>query len=484
MPTTTLRSTRTRLRDAYVELGDLYMSTSRSTKACRHYQQGIELFKSISDTRSAAEMAVTFALVLRSRLSMSGAAAGAGLPLNSALRGGAQHGATNGRAAACDYGAVAGAVAGGAVASAVARSGATAHDGACASAAGGGSSSGGNHGGGNHGGGSHGGGGGGGGGGGVGDGMYSLAVDAADLERCVATCMQAHDLLGSPETDPSLWRQVNEELARTLLLYATWLDERGLEPPPPPAAMASTDAASSAGGGAATLRNAPTLLHDAARRFLAAGNATAAADVFYRLGALECRRYLRAPTAVGAAEHGGASDGATGAHHGATGAHHGATGAHHGATSATAAWVAAASARVAPSLATAQANFERSLELLSPETHAADHLFVRLDLVKLLRHVRPAPPTVPDRIRVEPGSACKCSPRRPHHFPTGARQDSRAARGARPSARDTRRVRGLPLPTATGHRHAYAAAGGAGGTDGTGGRRRGGARGRRAIAGG
>jgi soluble P-type ATPase len=148
--------------------------------------------------------------------------------------------------------------------------------------------------------------------------MYSLAVDAADLERCVATCMQAHDLLGSPETDPSLWRQVNEELARTLLLYATWLDERGLEPPPPPAAMASTDAASSAGGGAATLRTAPTLLHDAARRFLAAGNATAAADVFYRLGALECRRYLRAPTAVGAAEHGGASDGATGAHHGAT----------------------------------------------------------------------------------------------------------------------------------------------------------------------
>jgi hypothetical protein len=59
--------------------------------------------------------------------------------------------------------------------------------------------------------------------------------------------------------------------------------------------------------------------------------------------------------------------------------------------------VAAASARVAPSLATAQANFERSLELLSPETHAADHLFVRLDLVKLLRHVRPAPPTVPEQ---------------------------------------------------------------------------------------
>ena len=461
VPTTTLRSTRTRLRDAYVELGDLYMSTSRSTKACRHYQQGIELFKSISDTRSAAEMAVAFALVLRSRLSMSGAAAGAGLPLNSALLGGAQHGATNGRAAAYDYGAVAGAVAGGAVASAIARAGATAHDGACASAAGGAGSSGGNH-----------GGAGGAGGAGGGDGMYSLAVDAADLERCVATCMQAHDLLGSPETDPSLWRQVNDELARTLLLYATWLDERGLEPPPPPAAMASTDAASSAGGGAATLRTAPTLLHEAARRFLAAGNATAAADVFYRLGALECRRYLRAPTAVGAAEHGGASDGATGAHHGATGAHHGATGA-----------TAAASARVAPSLATAQANFERSLELLSPETHAADHLFVRLDLVKLLRHVRPAPPTVPDRIRIEPGSACTCSPRRHHPFPTGTRQNSRAARGARPSSRDTRRVRGLPLPTATGHRHAYAAAGGAGGTDGTGGRRRGGARGRRAIAG-
>jgi hypothetical protein len=171
------------------------------------------------------------------------------------------------------------------------------------------------------------------------------------------------------------------------------------------------------------LRTAPTLLHDAARRFLAAGNATAAADVFYRLGALECRRYLRAPTAVGAAEHGGASDGATGAHHGATGAHHGATGAHHGATSATAAWVAAASARVAPSLATAQANFERSLELLSPETHAADHLFVRLDLVKLLRHVRPAPPTVPEqsssRTRVGMQVLTTAPPPLPHRYRIG-----------------------------------------------------------------
>lgn len=199
--------------------------------------------------------------------------------------------------------------------------------------------------------------------------MYSLAVDAADLERCVATCLQAQELLGAPETDPPLWRQVNDELARTLLLYATWLDERGLEPPPPPAATASSDAASSAGG-TATVRTAPTLMDEAARRFLAAGNATAAADAFYRLGALECRRYLRAPTAAGASEHG-----------------------------ATAACVAPSCARVAPSLVTAQANFERSLELLSPDTHPADHLFVRLDLVKLLRHVRPVPPTVPEKIR-------------------------------------------------------------------------------------
>ena len=214
--------------------------------------------------------------------------------------------------------------------------------------------------------------------------MYSLAVDAADLERCVATCLQAQELLGAPETDPPLWRQVNDELARTLLLYATWLDERGLEPPPPPAATASSDAASSAGG-TATVRTAPTLMDEAARRFLAAGNATAAADVFYRLGALECRRYLRAPTAAGASEHG------------ATAACVAPSCARVAPSLVTA--QAPSCARVAPSLVTAQANFERSLELLSPDTHPADHLFVRLDLVKLLRHVRPVPPTVPEKIR-------------------------------------------------------------------------------------
>jgi hypothetical protein len=55
--------------------GALYTRADRYTKACRHYQQGIELFRSTSDGRNAAAMAIAFGRALRARL---GTAAPAG----------------------------------------------------------------------------------------------------------------------------------------------------------------------------------------------------------------------------------------------------------------------------------------------------------------------------------------------------------------------------------------------------------------------
>ncbi len=187
---------------------------------------------------------------------------------------------------------------------------------------------------------------------------------------------------------------MNDEHARTLLLYATCLEERGLEPQPPPALVAA-GGANAPPAATAPARTAPALLHEAGRRFIAAGNTTAAGDAFYRLGALECRRFLREPNAAAAppipamnarpAMEGG-SDAATDANgsHGTDGSSGGGRGgaAASGeeravmstcmrASEATAAWVAAAAGRLAPSLAAAQAHFERALELLPPGTHAS-----------------------------------------------------------------------------------------------------------------
>ena len=58
-------------RAAYVELGAMYVAGSRFTKACRHYQQGVELF-STQDLPSAAHVSVAFGLALRSRLRLEG----------------------------------------------------------------------------------------------------------------------------------------------------------------------------------------------------------------------------------------------------------------------------------------------------------------------------------------------------------------------------------------------------------------------------
>ena len=279
VPGAALRFARARLQEAYSELGRLYVRTSRSTKACRHYQQGIELFRSTADTRSAAAMCVAFSLALRSRLS---GAAGTCPGLPSATLGMAAEG------------------------------GATAPpDGAeC-------------------------------------EGVYSLTADSADLERCAAACVQAHELLGRQDVDPPLWRQAEAEHARTLLQHASLLDERGSA-----ALVEST----------LSQQTACTMLHEASSRFLAAGEPTAAGDAQYRLALLECRRHLRSSP------------------HGAgTGAGAGVGGPRDG-------------------LDLAREHFERALALLPADTHPADHLFVRLDLVKLHRRVRPHGKTAPETL--------------------------------------------------------------------------------------
>ena len=68
VPAAAVRAARERLRAAYVELGAMYVAGSRFTKACRHYQQGVELFRSTQDLPSAAHVSVAFGLALRSRL--------------------------------------------------------------------------------------------------------------------------------------------------------------------------------------------------------------------------------------------------------------------------------------------------------------------------------------------------------------------------------------------------------------------------------
>ena len=156
------------------------------------------------------------------------------------------------------------------------------------------------------------------------DGVYSLSADTAELERCAAACIQAHELLGRVEVEPSLWKAAEAEHARTLLLHASVLE----------AAPAS----------AATARSSCTRkLLDAAKRFKAAGEDAAAGDAHYRLGALECRRHLSGLPA---------------------------------------------------SLDKASEYFQEALALLPAESHPADHLFVRLDLVKLHRRLRTNPHTV------------------------------------------------------------------------------------------
>jgi tetratricopeptide (TPR) repeat protein len=80
IPSASLAAAHARLRDAYTSLGQLYVSADRFTKACRHYQQGIELFRSTADPRSAAVMAVAFARALRSRLGAAPPVGSAGIP--------------------------------------------------------------------------------------------------------------------------------------------------------------------------------------------------------------------------------------------------------------------------------------------------------------------------------------------------------------------------------------------------------------------
>mmetsp|Transcript_27389 Transcript_27389/g.83292 ORF Transcript_27389/g.83292 Transcript_27389/m.83292 type:complete len:939 (+) Transcript_27389:1286-4102(+) len=68
VPSASLAAAHERLRDTYSRLGQYYVDSDRFTKACRHYQQGIELFRSTTDCRSAAIMAIAFGRAIRSRL--------------------------------------------------------------------------------------------------------------------------------------------------------------------------------------------------------------------------------------------------------------------------------------------------------------------------------------------------------------------------------------------------------------------------------
>ena len=45
VPASALECAQGRLRGAYSELGEMYTREDRYTKACRHYQQGIELLR-------------------------------------------------------------------------------------------------------------------------------------------------------------------------------------------------------------------------------------------------------------------------------------------------------------------------------------------------------------------------------------------------------------------------------------------------------
>ena len=79
VPAASLAATHARLRAAYEQLGELYAVSDRYTKACRHYHQGVELFRSTSDPRSAAIMSIAFGRTLRSRLDVAGPPDHAGL---------------------------------------------------------------------------------------------------------------------------------------------------------------------------------------------------------------------------------------------------------------------------------------------------------------------------------------------------------------------------------------------------------------------
>ena len=398
VPSTILRAARSRLVDVYSELGSLYVSTSRSTKACRHYQQGIELFKSTADKTAAAKMSIAFGLALRSRLSAGSAASASGLPFASSwapapslasfpassASGVAGAYAGNDSSPASDSGRALGG--GGSPAGGLL--GGTGGMGGVLGVGGSGSPAGGY-------------------GGCPADSEYSLAADVSELERCAQAFAQARELLGSREADPALWRLSESEHGRTLLLHAGQLEDRvgGAFPSSPSPSSSSTSCSASssvAGSGNSTsgaaahaaaylgegsaAASAAKLLLEAAQRLAAAGDATAAGDVHYRLGALHCRLHLRCTSSVGAAAaavftaastHAAANaanavdvgDADDGAPHGGSGH-------------------AAAAAEPHDSLDAARFHFERALGLLPAETHPADHLLVRFDLIKLHRRLR------------------------------------------------------------------------------------------------
>ncbi|KAL1515550.1 hypothetical protein AB1Y20_002170 [Prymnesium parvum] len=68
VPASAVRLAHSRLRATYSELGARYLSESRFTKACRHYQQGVELFRSTSNPCSAAAMCISLGQAIRDRL--------------------------------------------------------------------------------------------------------------------------------------------------------------------------------------------------------------------------------------------------------------------------------------------------------------------------------------------------------------------------------------------------------------------------------
>lgn len=58
--------------------------------------------------------------------------------------------------------------------------------------------------------------------------------EMSEFERCVASLVQAQELLGCKGEDEEVWRLAEREIAKTLLLQAERMEEAPQEPPPPP----------------------------------------------------------------------------------------------------------------------------------------------------------------------------------------------------------------------------------------------------------
>ncbi len=223
-----LETAQRRLRGAYSELGELYVRADRYTKACRHYQQGIELFRSTSDDAAAAVMAAAFGRALRSRLRSANSANAAP---NSPAKTSAWRVPLLTR-----------------YAPAAARPAGADADG-CGHAAEGGR-----------------------------DHNIGEAMDESELgdyERCVGAFALAQELLGERGRADPLWVEAQIEQGRTLFEQARRLEESL------PFAHDELGA----------VRMASELLERAATALDGASDCAGAGDAHYRLGALHCREH-------------------------------------------------------------------------------------------------------------------------------------------------------------------------------------------------